>query len=122
MSDAASLELSRELYELSDWQTKEWWQHIDGNERWLPKYGLGYLLRKLPIYLDLGKPTVRDLHIAASADCWIADYKYRMPHRQQEWMHMYDKAKLTEGNTPEDAAAKLCIQLFKQGVLQKETK
>jgi hypothetical protein len=127
--NVASLELCKELYELSGWiQYFDWHYDEDGQLKkyvegsvftGIPAYPLGYLLRKLPKTLDLGKPKVRDLHIVAGGDCWVADYKYRMPSQQQEWMHMYDKAKLTEATTPEDAVAKLCIELFKQGILTK---
>jgi hypothetical protein len=108
----ASLELCKELYELSGWLTG-----IDGNcyvsltgERRgfevrpvtdtgnariqiCPAYDLGYLLRKLPAGNVL----------TALEDEWIAS----------------SSPKVTTAPNPEDAAAKLAIELFKEGILKR---
>ena len=108
--NVASFELCQELYELSGWLTG-----IDGNcfvslpgERKgfevrpltdtgndhiqiCPAYDLGYLLRRLPVG-----------NVLTSLEGeWIAS----------------SSPKITTAATPEDAAAKLAIELFKQGIL-----
>jgi hypothetical protein len=117
--NVASLVLCRELYELSGWDDTDYkyWNgevsnDIDGSvwdwgknnykENCSPAYDLGYLLRKLRPCLYLG------LHIQA---------------RDDGFEFFIDRAEGgigTEPMTPEDAACKLAIELFKQGVLTKE--
>ena len=104
----ANFELCQELYELSGWLTG-----IDGNcyvsraggsfeirpltdagndsVQICPAYDLGYLLRRLPVGNVL----------SSVEDKWIAS----------------SSPKVTTAPTPEDAAAKLAIELIKQGVL-----
>ena len=106
----ANFELCQELYELSGWLTG-----VDGNcyvsptterrgfevrtlkdtendrARVCPAYDLGYLLRRLPVGNVL----------TSLEDEWIAS----------------SSPKITTAATPEDAAAKLAIELFKQGIL-----
>jgi hypothetical protein len=101
--NVASLELSKELYELSGWT-------LDDGSIWdmphyedkrgdviAPQYDLGYLLRRLPWQLEL---------IMVSDGSWLAH------HTASGARHFNEEA-----NTPEDAACKLCISLFNQGVL-----
>lgn len=129
MNDVASLGLCKELYEVSGWTgTFNFWEQSDGvpsgepyliqpelmrryglwgtqevKKRW-PAYDLGYLLRKLP---------ERDKDIRNTVMLGRAT-------GNQGWSCIYrDFAGL--GDTPEDAAAKLAIELFKQKILQKET-
>lgn len=133
MSHVASLELCKELYELSDWEdTRDDWYKQDGygadlvpsttsaqfgtHERFelFPAYDLGYLLRKLPddvrraddvpYGLTLHKLGDRDFHLNY---WWFDDCLY---------------SDLEPVATPEDAATKLAIELFKQGVLTKEVR
>jgi hypothetical protein len=106
----ANFELCQELYELSGWLTG-----VDGNcyvsptaerrgfevrtlkdtenerARVCPAYDLGYLLRRLPVGNVL----------TSLEDEWIAS----------------SSPKITTAATPEDVAAKLAIELFKQGIL-----
>jgi hypothetical protein len=108
--NVASFELCQELYKLSGWLTG-----IDGNcyvslhgERMgievrpitdtgndgiqiCPAYDLGYLLRKLPVGNVL----------SSVEDKWIAS----------------SSPEVTTAANPEDAAAKLAIELIKQGIL-----
>jgi hypothetical protein len=108
----ANFELCQELYDLSGWLTG-----VDGNcyvslpgERKgfevrpltdsgndriqiCPAYDLGYLLRRLPVGNVL----------TSVEDEWIASCS----------------PEVTRALTPEDAAAKLAIELFKQGVLRR---
>jgi hypothetical protein len=130
--NVASLELCKELYELSGWgnnpatgdsSEKVWHQtanlppndwicwertHLaDGN---IPAYDLGYLLRKLPAYIPTHDEHADDylLRICPNytGDMWSADYfgLERLLYFQQ-------------ADTPEDAACKLAIELWKQGIL-----
>lgn len=103
MSDIASFELCKELYELSGWESGQWVNvntgtKLDGR---YPAYDLGYLLRKLPtteIYHGRNK---------------TGDYK-------AEWRFYGGDSKVIRfwAATPEDAACKLAIELFKQGILK----
>lgn len=116
----ASLELCKELYELSGWKPDEghWYNdmYAEGEVKLvrfpvpyrnngranviIPAYDLGYLLRKLPEDLTTyGKFRGE----------WYAHFSG------------YGKTdeKITYATTPEDAAASLAIELFKQGVLKK---
>lgn len=116
--NVASLELSRELYELSGWgATEVKWCHTDeigdfvlrlDHPNWKPgyylteAYDLGYTLSKLP----------NDIYLSHHSHAWHIEHDDNNPANQVE---------LT-AETPEDAAAKLAIELFKQGILKKETK
>jgi hypothetical protein len=122
--DRASLELCKELYELSGWDgteakyvnaahndPQEYTQlvgDIDGGGyyRVIPAYDLGYLLRKLPSRIEHDYPN--DLEITKEDDekYWAA------------YSHVDDDIISESGDTPEDAACKLAIELFKQGVLK----
>ena len=108
--NVANFELCQELYGLSGWLTG-----VDGNcyvsltgerrgfevrlltdtdndqIRICPAYDLAYLLRRLPVGNVL----------TSLEDEWIAS----------------SSPKVTTATTPEDAAAKLAIELFKQGIL-----
>lgn len=107
--NTANLELCQELHELSGWidPGAGGWSHVPG----APYYTLGFLLRKLPetapVYDDIGS---LELYKASGSwgiwYCVVDDYGN------------YD----TEANTPEDAAAKLAIELFKQGILTRSEK
>ncbi len=98
----ASLELSKTLFELSGWSgdTNISSQHY-------PLYDLGYLLRKLP-----GQVVLTQSHEEREAiNRWSCAY---MPELFQA-MNYIEKA-----DTPENAACKLAIELFKAGILIKE--
>lgn len=112
--NVASLELCKELHELSGWEDEDSleWHYGNNNELWhrdeemtgflCPAYDLGYLLRKLPFFTDIAI----------------------FPASRGE---SYAKAELEQHNlyitadTPENAATKLTIELFKQNILTKET-
>lgn len=118
--NVASQPLSKELYELSDWDETEF-VHVNrprgtanrwGVHRRTPRttsrhslvehvaaYDLGYLLRKLPVTVWLEK---------IEGPEWIFNFRYR------------DVSIETRDKSPEDAAAKLCIDLFKTGILTRE--
>jgi hypothetical protein len=121
--NVASLELCSELYELSGWGSQEFWwtevadypfdrnkwiAHNQGNiPRKYPAYDLGYLLRKLPAMID------GDCVTLTHADKWGASYEGL---RGGALMSRF----IQSADTPEDTAAKLAIELFKQGVLTKQ--
>lgn len=103
--NTASLELCKELHELTHWNTDKEWPRVtdqDGNDAhgYVPNYSLGYLLRKLPT----------GTHIFRTSRGYGASIGYR------------DNKNFAD--TPEDACAKLAIELHKQGILtnQKESK
>lgn len=100
MSDVASLELSKELYELSGWgaELNDWRSNsgtgVDGA---YPAYDAGYLLRKLPIYCNVEHDKV--------------------------WSSTFDNVIdnfTTIAAIPENALCQLAIELFKQGILKRE--
>ena len=143
----ASLELCKELYELSGWEdTEKVWKYTepmstdvkygvrkDGDKwcysiqdgplsSWIPQasawpaYDLGYLLRKLPF-------TQVKLRNASNGN---HDYYWAIQWREtsRKLKFSIDESRLTRhreysyvADTPEDAAAKLAIELFKEGVL-----
>lgn len=111
--NVASLELSKELFELSGWKDTHFsyratpsnsgkdYRVIDISpniQQDIPAYDLGYLLRKLPSQIALTKGIFY-------ACTWIAE-----DHNDS---HNFI------AKTPEDAVAKLAIELFKQGILTK---
>lgn len=125
----ASLELCKELYELSGWgdthgcwyesyavTTIECWPwqrdhnyRDEGYHSETPAYDLSYLLRKLP--KTRKRKTAKQsrterLNLSAADDgSWVAGY---LGHG------------FVLADTPEDAACDLAIELFKKGVLVKE--
>jgi hypothetical protein len=115
----ASLENCKALYEVSGWKTEdfEWYHHnttdtpdltyvpggsdLYGEPVW-PAYDLGYLLRQLAVYWDTS--------IRSEVTQWCAETR----------TDRYNRFERARADTPEDAACKLAIELFKQGVLTKE--
>lgn len=112
------LELSTELYKLSGWDDCRWcfrdvsdtgtphWLtdlHTHEHDQCFPQYDLGYLIRKIPAeHFDLVK---------------VVD--------SPEYIYYIRKngAIIDQigADTPENATAKLAIELFKNGTLTKET-
>lgn len=130
--NTASLELCKELCEVSNWNdTDKVWRNNNGlatglivktangsryelSDRILSTgndvfsaYNLGYLLRKLKDRegLSIYRCNHQDNSRNWEADCEMDD------DPEAKWFAYAD--------TPEDAAAKLCIELFKQGILVK---
>src|SRR4051794_11489791 len=121
--NVASLELCRELYELSGWfdSSADYYWHVDyaphlcNKVVWpegalgveiFPAYDLGYLLRKLP------STSISHLKNESSMAKWNG-YDTKLPVAQ---IRNYRQ----EADIPEDAAARLAIELFKQGIIKKE--
>lgn len=113
--NVASLELCKELYELSGWDdtTLAYFQYEDGSIEVYqdPKYGdfvahaydLGYLLKKLSPGYGVFNLTHDDLN-------------------NQWWFSDVVSHKFIVADTPEDAACRLAIALFKQKILTREEK
>lgn len=107
--NVASLDLCRELYELSGWDgTQEMhWEESGSIETFdydrvaiCPAYDLGYLMRKLPA-AELRTPFVED----------DGDY-FALQGR-------YGTSAACHADTPEDAVAMLAIDLLKNKILVK---
>ncbi len=114
--NVASLENSKKLYELSKWTETEYVHSSDtyragydlmlrerANGLVLPAYDAGYLLRKLQ-HLNV------DLYPIDKGSCWYACVQWE------------ENSTELPADTPEDALAKLAIELFKQGVLTNDSK
>lgn len=127
--NVASLEMCQELEKLSGWHdTYAGYYLLDGIPSTRQKvtiyddlpgvhqlvqqasaYDLGYLMSRMPYSTTISKSSERD-HYGA----WIAG--------ATDLEHAMENPTFVEADTPEDALAKLCIELFKQGVLTKEDK
>lgn len=124
MSNVASLNLCKELYELSGWNGTEKCWATDGDSNYLSNYpnanlgheealvayayDLGYLLRKLPLTDDIGSYIeLRKVSVNGSVRYVVFTRPNATPFN-------------SGGETAEDAACKLTIELFKQNVLTKE--
>jgi len=142
--NTASLELCKELYELSGWTQfggrdephwaqkandtrTEWFsvrslKELDGwlmdepgerrYYRTIPAYDLGYLLRKLPKCYPYRYTNSTNRFRLGLLDgkFWVAGYPINDD---------FSASHAGTADTPEDATAKLAIELFKQGVLKK---
>lgn len=140
--NVASLELCKELYELSGWKTEMYWvpdvlnTNPDTTEpshtviEWskltsrfnpdrvmqislsAPAYDLGYLLRRLSDQEDLANLSLHRCEHQDGSRNWGIEVTN---------LHdVFGDKKFSYADTPEDAAAKLAIELFKQGILTKE--
>lgn len=117
--NVASLELSKTLFELSGWQPDEWHKVVaDGKvleHVEYPVYHLGYLLRKLPAMVE--PPKSKRYFDLVGKKFGEKEVVYGYYYQYDS----YDTGLLDyigfEADTPEDAACKLAIELFKQGVL-----
>lgn len=103
--NVASRELSEELWELSGWIE---YRKL-GTSEFVPKYTLGYLLRKLPHHIEkLGH--YESLSLDSIGNQWNCRYGIMSPAKLE-----------ASAKTPEDAACKLAISLIKSGLLKKES-
>lgn len=105
----ANVELGRELYHLTLWGTGRWHRFAPGPDlenNDVPKYDLGYLLRKLPKENPEG--LMLQLRFYDEDYCYAGYYDDRGN----------SDLKTESGPCRDvDAAAKLCIELIKQGIL-----
>jgi hypothetical protein len=119
VKNIAGLGLCMELYKLSGWNdTYFGWTSTNIQSAWVdtlpedftelvyplitPAYDLGYLLRKLP-----GRVNRYPFRLGRAVD-------------KSYWAASYDNQHILSANTPEDAACKLVIELFKEGILKRE--
>lgn len=147
--NVAGRELCKELYELSGWddmpkETSFEWFYSVGEEGWhlrgkrqfsstaartfhernamFPAYDLGYLLRKLPTSIPPYEDHDYNLYMEPGNEgtgvTWLFTYCDYMTNGYGEFHPKFTRTNL-KAATPEDAACKLAIELFKQGVLKK---
>jgi hypothetical protein len=114
----ASFEFCKELYEQSHWLPARCWYWVTTNQDQIilvdsplaggeyPAYTLGYLLRKLPELDGRG---------------YIQLTKMSQEYQAVYAINTRDDMGRAYAESPEDAAAKLAIELFKQGILTKDT-
>lgn len=122
--NTVSLDLCKELYELSGWNDSDKWYCLknfttdpeyeledspivadyipDGN---IPAYDLGFMLRKLP-----KKRVKLRNYLRANQTSWKCQFSI------DDGGHTYDIVE--EARSPEDAACKLLCELIRQGVLK----
>lgn len=109
--NTASLELSKELFEISGWKTKvddKWYDasgefpSIDTATAVCPAYDLDFVLQKLPQRL----PSPHNSHLQVS---------HITPN---EWEAGY-RALWGKANNPTDAVCVLAVLLFEAGILTK---
>lgn len=126
MSNVASLENCKRLYELSGWVNgRSIWslsasghkavtttkRHFDTDRKLpaYPAYSAGYLLRKLP----------ERHHLAHKVETITGTPYYEASLREIVGTKGARIVALGRADTPEDALALLAIKLFKQGILKK---
>lgn len=129
--NVADKDLCRELYELSGWNGMYflWVETANETRVWRadnqfsldeagvsPAYDLGYLLRKLPARIKMieGDDVFLTIEKFNNLNDGPARYSayYRADVDSDAWCQNAD--------TPENAACKLAIELFNQGVLKRE--
>lgn len=126
----ASLEPCAKLYELSGWcdsgycwaeAAKGWklehcnpFDNYGMTKQWgcVTAYDLGYLLRRLPAGTYVRKNIQEPQKSGGNYKG-----KFTASVNSRATLKNYNEY----ADTPEDATAKLCIELFKQGILTKET-
>jgi len=115
----AELGVCRELFELSGWDDTPWsyyWSELDDTvlnlseplkvtggvgiyDKQYPAYDLGYLIRHLPLNMTIYR---------AGTFCEAAWHR----------ANGFDEQR-AQGETPEDAAVRLAIQMFKLGLMKR---
>lgn len=127
MTHVANIELSRRLYELSHWV--DTWQREPAGDTL--RYSLGFILRKLPRKLNGVNSKQRDgnfnLYASRGKTAWIASYadadcsiirRLKLGAESQNNRNFWWVQ--ASADTPENAAVKLCIALFENGVLKRQ--
>lgn len=127
--NVASLQLCKELYELSGWIGTHGTytpqgeialvgvvKNLYGELGYYPAYDLGYLLRKLED-TPTTDPDIQDEPAVIIQHSGVVkpEYKWCAKVFNGDW---YEKS----STTPEDAACKLAIELFKRDILTTNTK
>lgn len=128
--NVASLELCKELYELSGWGEAYLYYYRDMDDNWRtahtdyplmigfgaynwPAYDLDYLLLKL-----------EDVAQTQRFGRFYLEYAASVKRPTWRWFASFNSEgfEISDASNPTDAVAKLCIELFKQGILLKESK
>lgn len=118
----ANESLCKELYQLSEWYEQDDYMFLDHPHYYdkrrdfiAPKYSLGYLMRKLPpVIQDPYDKKFKHIQMWINGD-GTAHIGYVEPYAHD------DKVAYAQSSDEiEDVAAKLAIELFKQGILTKE--
>lgn len=122
--NVASLELCKELYELSKWRGTYFVYDLKGNvvppngesqNYQCSAYDCGYLLRKLPQFI---------VHDNFECRLEVCPSGFKERNNDSSWCASYSDIKtfhipyLGNADTPENALASLAVELFKQGVLK----
>lgn len=125
----AWLDTCKQLHKVSGWEDTEysWWVMQWGETEKhptdtsiahafieVPHYDLGYLLRKLPDTVEIGgRPTT--LFTQKRHNGYYMAY---MTRTGEHWPFDFLAIVKDTADTPENAACKLAIELFKQGILK----
>jgi len=123
----ASLNLCKELYELSGWNNTEHSYYADPgglpsldatglHHKVAPAYDAGFLLRKLPREIENPRGV---LMMQARHNGYYYAYTTKTG---QEWPFDERAVVYQIDKTPENALCKLAVELFKAGVLTREAK
>ena len=130
--NVASRELCEELFELSGWRhTEFFWQldyYEDGSSLWnlyndreirtgksVPAYDLSYMLVNMPRGVQL---THRGTQNGPAKD-WLCRKNFGSYTAPDKGGRAFINLFYKEDDKPEQATAKLAIELFKQGILTK---
>lgn len=109
--NVASKDLCQELYELSGWSDPD----VELRSDIQYGYTLGYLLRKLPMYVKGGRLEMI-YELDEDGQPWCFGYHYG----SQRVMLSNDPLSFAQGwaEEPENAACKLAIKLLQHGILK----
>ena len=123
--NVSNLENSKRLYELSGWDSTEFW-YWNGKatndiapetlewgkenykENCSPAYDAGFLLRKLPTNIE--EAQFVNIGTGDEKEPWVAEYS---PSLSVKTIYAF-------ADTPEDALCKLAIALFEQNILTRK--
>ena len=135
--NVASQELCKELYEVSGWEDTYTTHILSGKDvdydinrsatmgsLLYPAYDLGYLVRKLPLTIEFDNEKWEEVYgrslpsyFFMARDLDTMDNKWRVQYQGEDQEDVIEDT-MFDADTPEDATAKLCIELFKQGILK----
>lgn len=111
----ASEDNARKLYALSGWDGDDYWAKEKDYKN--PHYSSGYLLRKLPKWIEpeKKKPHLLTVQPNPIGKGWNALYRLAVKTPTTDVRH---STHIQEADTPEDALCLLAIKLFEEGVLK----
>lgn len=129
--NVASSEHCQNLYKLSGWDTASKYLWVEAHQEYevdngdtfnfehipIPAYDAGFLLSKLPGYITITNTTWDDIH-SKKPEGQELDYRVFACYQSNVKRLLVQRG----ADTPEDALCQLAIEVFKQGILIKETK